>query len=96
MLFEYRRGSSLDEIVLGQMWCAGLFQARPERATAEPLPKTGDADGFDCPMHYRFKVAGTVFATRSSATRQEWEKAFDRAKTRAKPDEYPLIGDSDF
>ena len=25
MLFEYRRGSSLDEIVLGQMWCAGLF-----------------------------------------------------------------------
>ena len=30
MLFEYRRGSSLDEIVLGQMWCAGLFQARPE------------------------------------------------------------------
>ena len=29
MLFEYRRGSSLDEIVLGQMWCAGLFQARP-------------------------------------------------------------------
>jgi hypothetical protein len=31
MLFdEYQRGSSLDEIVLGQMWCAGLFQARPE------------------------------------------------------------------
>ena len=62
-------------------------------ATAEPLPKTGDADGFDCPMHYPLKVAGTLFATRSSATRQEWEKAFDRAKTRAKPDEYPLIGD---
>ena len=57
-----------------------------------PLPKTGDADGFDCPMHNRFRVAGTVLATRSGATRQEWEKAFDRAKARTKPDENPRYG----
>jgi hypothetical protein len=47
-------------------------------------------------MHNRFRVAGTVFATRSGATRQEWEKAFDPAKARTKPDENPLIMDGDF
>jgi hypothetical protein len=65
-------------------------------ATAKPLPKTGDADGFECPMHSRFRVAETIFGTRPNATRQEWEKAFDRAKARAKPDECLLIMDGDF
>jgi len=65
-------------------------------ADARPLPRTGDAEGFDCPMHNQFRVAGTVLATRPDTTRQEWEKAFDRAKARAKPGEYPLIMDSDF
>jgi len=61
-----------------------------------PLPKTGDADGFDCPVHHGFKVAGTVFATRTTITRQEWEHALQNAKTRAKPGKYPLIRDGDF
>jgi len=39
---------------------------------------------------------GTILSTRSNATRQEWEKAFDRAKARTEPDEDPVIMDSDF
>jgi hypothetical protein len=63
---------------------------------AEVIDQTGDWDGFACPVHGTFKVAGTTLETRSSATRQERETAFDRAKARAKPGEYPMIMDSDF
>jgi hypothetical protein len=46
MLFdEYRRGSSLDEIVLGQMWCAGLFQVaqKTSSVTITPTNRAGVA-----------------------------------------------------
>ena len=65
-------------------------------ANVEPLAKTGDADGFDCPVHHAFKVGGTAFATRARATRQEFENALQKAKARAKPGKYPLIRDGDF
>jgi hypothetical protein len=61
-----------------------------------PLPKTGDADGFDCPVHQSFKVAGTVFGTRTAISRREWEDALQKAKARAKAGKYPLIRDGDF
>jgi hypothetical protein len=62
----------------------------------EPLPRKGDWDGFKCPVHGPVRMSGTILSTRSNATRQEWEKAFDRAKARTEPDEDPVIMDSDF
>jgi hypothetical protein len=35
------------------------------RSEAAALDKTGDADGFDCHEHGKFKVAGSVFATKN-------------------------------
>ena len=61
-----------------------------------PLPKIGDADGFDCPVHHAFKVAGTVFGTQTVISRLEWEDALQKAKARAKPGKYPLIRGGDF
>jgi hypothetical protein len=34
-------------------------------AEAAALDKTGDADGFDCHEHGKFKVAGSVFASKN-------------------------------
>jgi hypothetical protein len=65
-------------------------------SVAKPLDKTGDADGFDCPKHGRFKVGGTTMATKTSRPCQEWESALDRAKNRTKPDEWPMIKNDDF
>ena len=43
MLFdEYRRGSSLDEIVVGQMWCAGLFQVA-QKTSSVTITRTNRA-----------------------------------------------------
>ena len=49
---------------------------------AKQLDKIGDSEGFDCPKHKRFKVAGSVFALGTTAKRtpDEWEKALSRAK----------------
>jgi len=63
---------------------------------AEMLPRTGDADGLNCPLHGHFKVSGSALETRTDASRAEWERAFDRAKLRTKPGEIPLIMDADF
>lgn len=60
---------------------------------AAALPKTGDAEGFDCSRHGKFKVAGSVFA---SNIRGGWESALAKAKARAKADELPLIMTYDF
>jgi NMD protein affecting ribosome stability and mRNA decay len=64
------------------------------KTKAKPLDKTGDADGFDCPRHGRFKVAGTVWAqpSKTNASVEAWEAALKRAKGR-KPDEWaaPVI-----
>jgi hypothetical protein len=46
-------------------------------AEAETLDRTGDAEGFDCPRHGKFKVASSVLASEptKNATRQDWEAA---------------------
>jgi len=66
------------------------------KSEAKPLDRTGDAEGFDCPTHKRFKVAGSVFATRRDTTREEWEAALKRATLRANPDSWPVIQTTDF
>jgi hypothetical protein len=70
------------------------------KSTAKTLDKTGDADGFDCPRHDKFKVADSVFQSAPSkdASREQWEAALTKAKAkaRAKPGEWPRIGTYDF
>ena len=63
---------------------------------AGTLPRTGDAEGFDCPKHGKFKVAGTPLVTEEDASRGQWESALARAKSRTKADEWPLIKSDDF
>jgi hypothetical protein len=65
------------------------------RSEAAALPKTGDADGFDCHEHGKFKVASSVFATKNP-NREQWEAALKRAETR-RPDAWaPVILIDDF
>ena len=66
---------------------------------AAALPdKNGDADGFDCPRHGKFRVAGTVFAiTRDKrAAIAQWEAALEKAKARQPSGVVPLILSYDF
>ncbi len=62
---------------------------------AEALDRTGDADGFDCLRHGKFKVAGTVLTTKN-ATRQEWEAALEKARAKSEPGVWPCITTGDF
>jgi hypothetical protein len=58
------------------------------------LDKTGDADGFYCPLHETFKVASSVFVDANSgknATREQWEAALKKARAKTKPGEWPVI-----
>ena len=60
--------------------------------------KLGDATGYDCGAHGRFRVASSVFATAHlvAAPRQQWEAALKRARDR-QPDEWaPTIKTTDF
>jgi hypothetical protein len=69
------------------------------QSEAKALDKIGDADGFDCPQHGKFKVAGSVFkeaGTGKTATCEQWEAALKKAKARTKPGEWPLIQTYDF
>jgi len=70
------------------------------KSSAQELPRTGDATGFQCPTHGAFKVADTVFAEANAKdyTRDQWEAALDKAEQRAEPDEneLPLIIVDDF
>ena len=68
------------------------------KSSAQELPRTGDATGFQCPTHGAFKVADTVFAEANAKdyTRDQWEAALDKAEQRAEPDEWPLIIVDDF
>ena len=66
------------------------------RSEAEMLPRTGDADGFNCPLHGQFKVSGSVLGILTDASRAEWENALAKAKARTNPGEIPLIEVSDF
>ncbi|MFL6799056.1 MAG: hypothetical protein ACJ8F3_16780 [Xanthobacteraceae bacterium] len=57
------------------------------------LDKVGDADGFECSQHGRFKVAATVFEDIrcKNASAKQWEAALQRAKERTAPDKWPTI-----
>jgi hypothetical protein len=62
------------------------------------LDKVGDAEGFDCPTHGKFKVSSSVFVDTecNDANREKWETVLTRAKQKAKPGEWPLIRTYDF
>jgi hypothetical protein len=63
---------------------------------AGEFDRTGDAKGYDCVRHGKFKVAGSVSATKQDATRQQWESALVKARARAKSGEWPTITTHDF
>lgn len=63
---------------------------------AKPLNKPGDATGFDCPTHSQFKVANSVLANQSAYTREQWEAALKRAKSRTPPGVRPKIMTNNF
>ncbi len=62
------------------------------------LPRTGDAEGFGCHQHGRFKVSDSALRSEpsKSASRSSWESALDKAKGRVRPDEVPTITTYDF
>jgi hypothetical protein len=60
-------------------------------SAAKPLDRVGDADRFECPKHDKFKVSGSAMQTKQTRDSREWESAFDRAKKRTDPGEWPLI-----
>jgi hypothetical protein len=63
------------------------------KSPAQELDRTGDATGFDCPTHGKFKVANTIVA--EECTRQRWEAALRKAKLRAKPWDVPTVMSED-
>jgi hypothetical protein len=66
------------------------------KSKAIPLGRTGDAMGFDCPEHNKFKVSDTVLSLLRAKTREQWEAALAKAKQRTKPGEWPLVTSYDF
>jgi hypothetical protein len=67
------------------------------KSEAATLDKLGDATGYDCEQHGRFRVVDTIFATADiDRPRAQWEAALKRAKDR-QPDAWaPLITSDDF
>lgn len=67
-------------------------------SSTEELPRTGDAEGYDCPQHGQFKVSDTALRSEptKSAGRSEWEDALKKAKDRTKAGELPTITTYDF
>jgi hypothetical protein len=66
------------------------------KSKAEPLDVVGDTEGFDCPRHGKFHVAGTAIATKPDASPEQWMAALKRAKARSTSDKWPCIMDGDF
>lgn len=68
------------------------------KSPVQELDRTGDATGFDCETHGKFKVANTVFAEQRvrNYTNEQWEAALRKAKQRTKAGEWPFIIHSDF
>ena len=60
----------------------------------EELNRTGDASGFDCATHGKFKIADTIFP--EDYTRQQWEVALKKAQLRTKQGEWPIVRIRDF
>jgi hypothetical protein len=51
------------------------------KAEAEEVDRGAfDGLGFDCKLHDRFRVSGTVLAHRKGHTRRQWEKALMLAR----------------
>ena len=50
------------------------------KTKALALGRTGDAMGFDCPEHDKFKVSDTVLSLLRAKTREQWEAALAKAK----------------
>jgi hypothetical protein len=65
-------------------------------AEAGELDRTGDAQGYDCARHGKFKVAGSVSSTEQVGNRAAWERALEKAKERAGADRWPTIVTTDF
>ena len=63
---------------------------------SKALDKLGNADGFDCPKHDKFRVSSTAKKLKVDATPEQWEAALKKARARTKPDEWPVIRDDDF
>jgi hypothetical protein len=61
---------------------------------AEELDSTGDATGFHCATHGKFKIADTIFP--EDYTRQQWELALKKAQLRTKQGEWPIVRVRDF
>ena len=60
----------------------------------EELDRTGDATGFHCPTHGKFKIADTIFP--EDYTRQQWELALKKAQLGTKQGEWPIVRVRDF
>lgn len=62
------------------------------------LGRTGEATGFDCSEHGKFKVTDTALSTSAckGATRELWERALILAKRRAHKGDWPLMQHYDF
>jgi TIR domain len=68
------------------------------KTTAKPLDKLGDAEGFECLAHDRFRVSESVLAVpalRNSPGRR-WEDALRRARARQPGETAPTIMTYDF
>ena len=61
---------------------------------AQELDRTGDATGFHCATHGKFKIADTIFL--EDYTRQQWEVALKKAQLRTKQGECPIVRIRDF
>jgi hypothetical protein len=68
------------------------------KSAVHEFDRTGDAIGFDCVTHGKFKVANTVFKDSrvKNYTPAQWEGALRKASQRAKEGEWPVIESDDF
>jgi hypothetical protein len=67
------------------------------KANVKLLDKIGDATGYDCGEHGRFRVVDTIFATADiDRPREQWEAALKRARDRQPNEWAPLIMTTDF
>jgi hypothetical protein len=62
---------------------------------AAELDRTGDAEGYDCARHGKFKVSRTVLRTERNSDQTRWEGALQKAKVRA-GSARPMIITTDF
>jgi hypothetical protein len=90
--FSFVNGSTIGREMPRPLLCPICKSAVSE------LDRTGDATGFDCETHGKFKVANTVFKEGrvKNYTNEQWAAALRKAKQRTKPGEWPHIITGDF